>query len=148
MRFVATPGYACDVGQMAPVVIDGTGIVDEAMREARSRAMALAVRDAAWKQGIARRMKSRSCHADLPALGDIEANAAFGALTSSMRVAWEIAVEQGVIDPVEYRALIMAQTEMIERELGRATWRPEDRQTLIEMRADYRQALAGKPSAL
>jgi Fe-S-cluster containining protein len=140
-QFVGTPGYACNVGATAPIVLDGAVIVDEQTKAARSKALALAEADRAWKEAIVRRMKNGSAHAaSLPALRHIEANAQFGALTSSMRVAWEIAVEAGLMTNTACRALIGLQIETIDRELPR-TSNAADYQTLREMSVEYRQAL-------
>ena len=141
--FVATPGYACDTGERAPVVIDGPRIVDVATINARREALAVAQADRAWKQALARHAKGgRAAHHSLPSLDDIEANAPIGAMTTSMRVGWQIAAEGGLISPVEYRRLVETQLRTIERELERAQSSAADMQTLQEMSAEYRQALA------
>jgi len=142
-QFVGTSGYGCDVGETAPMVLDGGVIVDEQTNAARSKALALAKADQAWKEAIVRRMKSGSVHApSLPTLHQVEANAQFGALTSSMRVGWEIAVEAGLMSETDGRALIGLQIKAIDRELL-GTSDAADRQTLREMSVEYRQALAG-----
>jgi Fe-S-cluster containining protein len=134
--FVSTPGYLCDVSEDAPVVLDGGRIVDAAARDARAGALALAEEDRRWKQVIGRRMKSGHC--SLPSLQDVEANAGFAALTTSMRVAWEIAAEEGLLeDPT---LLVKAQLQTIERELSASDCC--DRATLAEMAVEYRRALS------
>jgi Fe-S-cluster containining protein len=140
--FVASPGYACDTGQDAPVVIEGGRMVDGSTVNARREALAVAESDRAWKEAIVRRMKANSCADDsLPSIDDIEANAAFAAMTTSMRVGWQIASDSGLITPDECRRLTEEQLNVIERELGHAQSSAEDTQTLQEMHAEYRLAL-------
>jgi Fe-S-cluster containining protein len=141
-RFVSTPEYECDTGPAAPIVIGDGGVVEEATKGVRSEALALANADRPWKEAIVRGMKTGSAHAaSLPTLTDIEANASFGALTSSMRVGWEIAVEAGLMNEADCRALLRQQVEAINCALAEVTT-TEDYQTLREMGAEYRHALA------
>lgn len=139
--FVATPGHDCDTGKDAPVLLEGGRIVDPLLRTARAEAVALAGDDQAWREAIVRRLKTGSAEASLPSLGEIEANAAVGAMTTSMRVAWQIAAEAGLIEAAECRRLIESQVALIDRELA-VPGRPADaRETLAEMRSEYRAAL-------
>lgn len=140
-KFVRTPGYRCDVGATAPVVLDRGAITDEATLEARSRALSVAEGDRSWKDAIVRGMK-HSRDASLPTQQEIEANAAFGAMTTSMRVGWRIAAEAGLMSEREGRALVETQLATIEREIGRSSASAGDGETLREMEAEYRQALA------
>ena len=139
--FVATAGYGCDTTARAPIVLDAGRIVDPQARRTRRDALELSERDRRWQEAILRRLKTGN--ADLPGLREIEANAAFGATTVSMRVAWQIAAESGVIGADECRALIAAQAAVIERELEAAKCAAGDRETHAEMRAEYRQVLNG-----
>lgn len=139
--FVATPGHRCDSTAQAPVVLAGGRIVDPQARRTRRDALELSERDRRWQEAILRRLKTGDV--DLPGLREIEANAAFGATTVSMRVAWQIAAESGVIGADECRSLIAAQAATIERELEAAKCAAGDRETLAEMRAEYRQVLNG-----
>jgi Fe-S-cluster containining protein len=137
--FVGTPGYGCDTSARAPVVLAGGRIVDPGSRRTRREALDLCGQDRRWQEAILRRLKTGSD--SLPSLREIEANAAFGATTISMRVAWQIAAEAGVIGADQCRSLIEAQAALIDRELAAARGTPEARETLTEMRAEYRQAL-------
>jgi len=140
--FVATPGYACETGDGAPVVLEAGRIADPQMRQARADALAMAHADARWKQAIVQRMKPGAAGGlPLPTLAQVEANAARGALTTSMRAAWQVAVDAGLMAAADGRALVQAQLAVIERELALGSAAPEPRQTLLEMRTEYRHAL-------
>lgn len=145
--FVGTPGYRCDTGADAPIVLEAGRIVDPEARRARGEAMERAGRDARWSEAILRRLKTGSGDCALPSLREIEANAPFGATTISMRVAWQIAAEAGVIGAQDCRALIAAQAEVIDRELASARCTSGARETLAEMRAEYRSLLEDRPIA-
>jgi len=136
--FVATPGYACATGEeAAPVLAEGR-IIDPVMLRARADAQALAERDRSWKAVILRRMQVGQ-HVDLPSLTDIEANAPFGALTTWMRVAWEIAGEIGLLRADEVGELLAIQIRVIDRELASPECPRDARETLVAMKAEYRE---------
>ncbi|HEX8307356.1 MAG TPA: YkgJ family cysteine cluster protein [Allosphingosinicella sp.] len=137
--FVAAPGHSCDTGAAAAVVLAGDRIVDPGALRARSDALELRERDGAWHEAILRRLKA-GLDPSLPGLAEIEANSQFGATTASMRAGWRIAAEAGLIGPGPYDRLIRAQCEAIDRELASARCGAEARQTLIEMRSEYRRA--------
>jgi Fe-S-cluster containining protein len=140
--FVATPGYACDTGEGAPVAIDQGTIVDPPMWEARAAALAAAERDREWKQAILRRMKSGAAGGlPLPTQRQVETSAAYGAVSTSMRAAWQVAVDAGLMAADECRALTQAQLATIERELAFGHGSVDARQTLAEMRGEYRYCL-------
>lgn len=141
--FVATPGYCCDTTGSAPVVLKGGRIVDALTRQARNNALTCAERDRRWQEAILRRMNPRSRNTSLPGLREIEADAAFGASTTSMHVAWQIAAEAGVISKQECATFIAAQAAVIDRELTAASCTPSARETLVQMRSEYRQLLSG-----
>src|SRR5438128_2583810 len=80
-----------------------------------------------------RRMKAdRSANASLPSFEEIEANAPFGATTTSMRIAWQIAADAGMMRVDEYRTLVAKQLATIERQLADGC-SANNRQTLLEM---------------
>jgi Fe-S-cluster containining protein len=137
--FVGTSGYGCDTTAGAPVVVEQGRIVDAEALRARRDAVALCEQDRPWQEAILSRLKSGS--GSLPSLREIGANAAFGATTVSMRVAWRIAAEAGLIGADECRTLIAAQAAVIDRELAAARGTPDALATLTEMRAEYRQSL-------
>jgi len=136
--FVSTAGYRCDTGDGAALFLKDGRVVHTVTSQARADALALAERDRPWKEAIVRRMKT-PCEDSLPSLADVEANAGFAAMTTSMRVGWQIAAAAGLLSGEAYCALIQQQLSTIERELSRCT---ADRETLREMTAEYKQALA------
>lgn len=138
--FVGTPGYSCETGKSAPAALDGSRIVDEEIRRARTDALAMSEQDRSWREAILRGLKTGGD--GLPTLRDIEASASFAATTVSMRVAWQIAVDAGLMRADECKSLVAAQANLIERELRAAPRSAEARQTLLEMRTEYRRALA------
>jgi Fe-S-cluster containining protein len=140
-RFVGTPGYCCDTGPGAPIVIDAGRIVDPGARLAREDALALAAQNRNWAEAIVRRLKAGAPDDSLPSLAEIEANSTYGAMTTSMRVAWQIAAEAGVIGAATCEALIATQAALIDRELASGRCAPDTRQTLTEMRTEYRAVL-------
>jgi Fe-S-cluster containining protein len=141
--FVATPGYRCDAGENAAVVLEDGRIVDSEMGRARVDALAAAERDGPWKQAIVRRMKAgQSGGLPLPTMRQVEASAAHGALTTSMRAGWQVAVDAGLMEADACEALLRAQLATMERELTLGCAGPDARKTLAEMRAEYRHHLA------
>lgn len=134
--FVSTPGYRCDTSERAAPFVDDGRIVEPETLRTRADALALAARDRPWKEAIVRRMKLGG--AGLPTLQDVEANAQFAAMTTSMRIGWQIAADAGLISTEACRAAIEQQRAIIERELARGEGSTSDRDTLREMRAEYR----------
>jgi len=142
--FVSTAGYRCDVGETAAVVLERGQIVDKGSVEARAQAETIAEADSAWKEAIVRRMKQGVvAGSPLPTLNDVEEQAGFGALTVSMRVAWEIAADAGILSVEQSQSLVRTQLETIERELANAGCAGADAETLTEMAAEYRLVLNG-----
>ena len=139
--FVESPGYACDTSVEAPLVLEAGRLVDSRSLQARQDALDLAARDRPWAQAILKRVRNGSRSYGLPSLPEIEANAAFGATTTSMRGGWRIGVEAGLVGPDAYSRLIATQAEVIDRELRTVRCAPAARQTLVDMRAEYRQAM-------
>ena len=133
--FVATPGYGCDIGAGAPVVLAGGRIVDAGALSARREALETVKGERRWHEAVVRAAKAG--RHGLPALAEIEANAAFGATTVSMGIAWRIAAEAGLIGEDARRSLFEAQSAVIEAELEAGRCSSDTRQTLIEMRSDY-----------
>lgn len=137
--FTSTPGYECDTGEAAEVVIESGRIVDQATQRARAEALSIAERDRPWHEAIVRRMHAGT--AALPTLEQIEANAQFGAMTTSMLIAWQIAADCGLIAPENCDASIAAQLKLIDRELAGSSYAQDARETLAEMQAEYRHEL-------
>jgi len=140
--FVETPGFGCDTSDGADVVLEGGRIVDAGTLAARAEAVSIAGRDRRWSEAIVRRMNAGSpAEAALPSLDEVEANASLGATTISMRFAWQIAADCGLMSREECATLIAAQLAAIDRELEAGRCTQEARETLAEMRADYRHVL-------
>jgi Fe-S-cluster containining protein len=135
--FVATEGYGCDAGEDAPIMIQSGRIVDESVNQTRAEALALSEGDGIWRDAIVRRMKAAQPDDFVPSLKDIEASAAVGAATTSMRVAWQIAADAGLISSEERTSLIAAQLALIDRELAAGHIAQDARETLLDMRAEY-----------
>ena len=136
--FVDTPGYACDTSESAPAVLNGGRIVDDELQRSRTDALAMSEQDSSWRQAILRRLKSGKD--GLPTLREIDASASFAAVTVSMRLAWEIGAEVGLLSAKECRTIAGMQTKLIDRELSSQRWSGDARQTLLEMQDEYRRA--------
>lgn len=139
-QFVSTPGYRCETGADAPVLLRDGGIVREEFVTARAGAVSAAGADRDWGRAIVKQIKTSS-NITLPSLRDIEANYARGALTTSMRMAWMIAVDAGLMAVPQFRQLIANQLGVIARELILARATPDDLVTLTEMQYEYRHYL-------
>lgn len=144
--FVQTPGYACDTSDEAELVLHKGRLVDLETTRSRAEAVALAQLDRGWSKAIARRMDGDG-PALLPTLEEVELNAALGATTISMRAAWQVALEAGLMRDHEFNQLIKAQLATIDRELAAGDCPQEARETLLEMRAEYDQSLAKRAEA-
>lgn len=138
--FTATPGFACATCSEAPLVISRGEIVDPGMRDARAAALAQAACDAKWKAMLAKAIKTGAY--GLPSRQTVEANAAQGALTHSMQGAWRVAEAAGAIEASTTNCLLVAQLDLIERELTRPNLKPEATANLIDLQREYRAAVA------
>lgn len=147
-QFVATSGYRCSTSEDANVVIEDGRIVAPEINAIRAQAIDVARADRPWAEAIARRLKSGSSYPGLPTLQAIEANAHFAAMTTSMRVAWQIAADVGLIAPDECRRLVERQLEAIGRTLDLRGCPLDVRQTLLGMNVDYRHHLDARTRAL
>lgn len=136
--FVATPGFHCDTGPSAPVVVAETGIIDPAMLDARSEAAAQAQADQRWKAAIVKAMKAGQY--GLPTPREVEAQAARGALTASMLGAWRIAEDAGGIASAQ--SLLKSQCALIEQALRRDGLARDTSETLAAILHEYSAALA------
>jgi Fe-S-cluster containining protein len=136
--FVQTPGYRCDTGETAPVVLEDGRIVAPEARMARSEALAVAEQDRRWREAIVRRMKALPASRSLPTMEEIEASAHLGVLTTPMRAAWEIAADVGLISAEDCERLIGLQLCVITEELAAQRSSHDARKTLAEMQAQYR----------
>lgn len=141
-EFTQRPGYRCDTGPTAEIILDGGRIVDPGVVEARARAVDLAISDQAWNAAILQRMNATAEEqASLPSLKQIHDNASRGAMTTSMRVAWQIARDSGLLETADYLQALNGQLRLIEREVAMARASGSDLDTLIRMRAEYKHCL-------
>jgi Fe-S-cluster containining protein len=144
MTFVETPGYECDTGATAQVVLDDGRIVAPEISAARIEALAAARRDRRWGEAIVRRMnQTSSASRSLPSLQEIETSAQIGALTTSMRMAWQIAADVALITAQECDRLVELQLQTIGRDLAQMRCTQDTRQTLTDMQAEYRHHRLG-----
>ena len=134
--FVATPGFRCETGPDAPLVI-ANGIANPAILAARSEAAALAQSDQRWKTAIVKAMRT-GAHG-LPTPREVEASAARGALTASMLGPWRIAEATGLITRDATERLLATQCQLIEQYLRPPSGIATD-QALGEMLREYRSA--------
>jgi Fe-S-cluster containining protein len=136
--FARTSGYRCDTSDAAPIIIEDGRIVDPEIRAARSAAIALAACDRPWSEAIVRRMSgSVPSRQSLPGLEEIEANAGLGAVTVSMREAWQIAADIGFITRDECDGLIALQLRTIRKELANPRCTRNAIETLTQMEREY-----------
>lgn len=140
--FVSRPGYRCATGPEAPPILAAGRIVAGEITQARAEALELYQADRPWAAAILARMKpGQPADPSLPTLREVEASAGRGALTTSMRIGWQIAHDAGLIAEAELRRLITQQLDLIERELVMVRHSPAEGETLSEMLAEYRAAL-------
>lgn len=131
-KFLTLPGHACDSSANAPVLVDAGKIADPAILAARAEALAQAEADRRWKAVLVKAMKTG--RHGLPTLRQVEENAARGALTTSMRFGWQIAVEAGLLCASEYGALLAKQRDAAERFLADPATSPNARAAALELR--------------
>lgn len=140
--FVATPGYHCDTSENAAIVLEDDRIVDPEMNRARRDSLAVAEAGRPWAEAIARRLGAGPHHhPDLPILNEIEENSTFAATTVSMRVAWQVAADAGLITREACGRLVAVQLDAITRSLNDETSSPAARETLMEMQFEYAHCL-------
>jgi hypothetical protein len=95
-----------------------------------------------WNDAIINRMRKNVDGAiSLPSLKELEANAPIGAMTATMRIAWQIASEAGLMSVQQYRDLVANQLSVIERELKLARCTGNDLELLAQMQTEYRHHL-------
>jgi Fe-S-cluster containining protein len=147
-EFVATTGYRCSTSEDANIVIEGGRIVAPEIKAARAEAIDVARADRPWAEAIARRLRPGSPYPGLPTLQEIEANAHFAATTTSMRVAWQIAADVGLIPPDECKRLVQLQLQTIGRTLELVGCPPDVREILLEMKEEYRHHMDASTGVL
>lgn len=134
--FTATPGYRCDTGPQAPLVIAGGSITDAPTLAAHADAHDQAEAERRWKSALVKAMKTGE-HG-LPSPREVEAQAASGALTASMLGAWRVGGNNGAI--ARAQLLLEAQCELIEQTMQRVELDRDTAATLMAMLREYRKA--------
>lgn len=144
--FIALPGHACDSSESAPVVLQDGKIVDVQISESRIEAAQVAKRDRLWKDLIVRRMKIQDWNRrGLPSFADVRTHSPLGVTLTSMRLGWQIALETGLLSEGAYLNLIRRQHQVMERTLQDSDLLSQARETLLEMRDEYRQEANASP---
>jgi Fe-S-cluster containining protein len=121
-RFTGTPGYRCDITQMAPVVLDGNAVIDPTVRQYRDEAINLAKAERGWKDQMLLVMDDpeRARIAQLPSYDEILANSDQGFATMlPMIVAWRIACREGILPRGSLDDLCRKQIALIKARLDR-----------------------------
>ena len=141
-EFIRRPGYRCDTDPSAEIILDDGRIVRCDIVDARARAVDLAVSDRAWGCAILQRMTSNAeAQTSLPSLKQIHDNAPRGAMTTSMRVAWQIARDSHLLEAAAYAKALQNQLRLIEMEIAGARASRDDLDTLARMEVEYKHCV-------
>lgn len=141
-EFTQRSGYRCDTDLSSEIILDDGRIVKPDIVDARARAVDLAISDHAWNSAILERMTSNAEEqTSLPSLKQIQDNAQRGAMTTSMRVAWQIARDSDLLDTTTYRKALHDQLRLIEKEIVIARASRDDLDTLAKMRVEYKHCI-------
>jgi Fe-S-cluster containining protein len=121
-RFVATPGFECNVSPDAPVVLNGCAIVDASALQARDDALSSVDAERPWKAAIAAVMDDArsAAAADLPTFDDVlrQSDAGYATL-APMLAAWRIGRDLGVLSRDMFADACRRQAALIRAELDR-----------------------------
>jgi Fe-S-cluster containining protein len=120
-RFTATPGYACDTGPSAPVIVDGNKVADPRIAEHRNEAVALAKADRGWKQAMVALMEDepRASAAGLPSHEAVLRASDDGYATMlPMIVAWRVARRAGLLTEDQFKWICTQQAGLIRARLA------------------------------
>ena len=134
-QFTATPGYACDTGEAAPVIVDGNKVVDPRVKDSREQAIALAKADRRWKQALVELMEDedRAAAVGLPG-HDAVLNASDNGYATMlpMIVAWRVAHRAGLLTAEQFRDVCAQQAGLIRTQAAQ-----ESSKDLLDMLALY-----------
>lgn len=123
-RFTATPGYACDTGASAPVILDGNKVIDPQIRDHRDQAIVLAKDDRRWKQALVELMEdeARANAAGLPSHDAVLSASDNGyATTLPMIVAWRVARRADLLTAERFREICEQQARLIGTRIAQAS---------------------------
>lgn len=138
--FVATPAHQCDTGPEAELLLQRGKLVHPEYQQARDAARELMRGDQAWKAAIAAAIEDQPSDWALPDWTDIDRNAASGATTLPIIIAWQIAREAGLVETEVYQAACAAQRSLLTQTIASRWGMAEERdglETLQSMAADY-----------
>ena len=134
-QFTATPGYACDTGPSAPIIVDGNKMVDPQIGDRRAEAIALAKADRRWKQAMVELMEgdAGASAAGLPSHDAVLSASDNGYATMlPMIVAWRIARRAGLLTAEQFGEICAQQAELIRAQIAR-----QSSQELLDLLALY-----------
>jgi len=120
-RFTGTPGYRCDTGADAPVILAGNHVVDDGIRAQREAAMRVAQADRAWKEHLLARMDDErlAAAAGLPSYEDVLRNSDDGyASQVPMLAAWRVAEREGLIPAETLHRACRGQATLLKAEIA------------------------------
>ena len=121
-QFTATPGYECDTGPSAPVIVDGNKVVDPDLSHHRDQAVALAKADRRWKQALVELMEDegRAAAAGLPSHDAVLSASDNGyATVLPMIVAWRVARKVGLLSAEQFSRICALQADLIRTQIAR-----------------------------
>lgn len=147
--FAATPGYRCDTGQEAPVVLDGSRIIAAPVEQVRLEAVERAKQDRVWKDHLLAVMddEPQARLAQLPTYAEVLANTDAGYATLlPMVVAWRVAERHGLMPRDRLEALCRSQVAMIKDGIA-SNPAPDRLRELVDLLAVYQFELSGERPA-
>jgi Fe-S-cluster containining protein len=145
-RFTATPGYRCDTTADAPIVLDGSRILEPSVERYREEAVDRAKADRAWKDRLLALMDDEAAarSAELPTYEAVLRNTDDGFATSlPMIVAWRVAERHGLLSREALKAACQGQATLIRAEIGRGPTATRVKE-LLAILAIYEAELAGR----
>jgi len=142
-QFTATPGYACDTGPAAPVIVEGNKVLDSRIARQRERAIALAKADRPWKQAMVELMEdeAHASAAGLPSHDAVLSASDSGCATMlPMIVAWRVARRAGLLTAGQFGGIFEQQAELIRGPIAR-----QSSKELLDLLALYESGTSAAP---
>jgi hypothetical protein len=144
-RFTATPDYRCDITTSAPVILEGSKVVDRPLAEDRECAVALAKADRPWKDRVLAAMDdhARAEAAGLPVYDAVLSNSDKGYATMvPMIVAWRVAAREGLLSHEALTRICHNQARLLKGQIAKTTDGPATK-ALLDSLALYEFELSG-----
>jgi len=141
-QFTGTPGYECDTGPSAPVIVDGNKVVDAGLSDHRDQAIALAKADRGWKHALVELMEdeARAAAMGLPSHDAVLSASDSGyATTLPMIVAWRVALGAGLLTEDQFKEICARQAGLIKALTGR-----ESSKELLDLLALYETEVSAR----